>query len=157
MCHVYHIEETVVRSPSPQFHNDLLVPPSKCIALELENTPPTKKEPATNGSISCHASPASTKNENRLPIPCPLPTAFSPKVEQAIGKDDIFGIKLCLLRECADFFKGICPRPSSSEYNAMAIAVCDKYPVWQDINHKDGHYWVYYYSYTYFLVLFLLF
>ena len=79
----------------------------------------------------------------RLPKPCPMPSAFSAIVQSGIANQDITGnIKLRMLRECSMFMYGHCPNPTSVEYVEMAKALCDKYPQLQDINPKNGEYWV---------------
>ena len=73
------------------------------------------------------------KADIRLPIPCPLPAAFSPAVQVAIQQNKLTGLlKLSMLRECSTFFQGICPRPKPFEYLEMSKFLCDKYPALRD-------------------------
>ena len=69
--------------------NDDLVtePPQKKVAIEAHKT----------------SSPHALTERLRLPIPCPLPAAFSPVVELAIAQNSVDGVKLKILRECASF------------------------------------------------------
>ena len=65
----------------------------------------------------------------RLPTPCPVPCAFSPSLTRAIANKQLIGNKkLTLLREACEFYYGICPYPTSTEYEAIAKTLCDKFP-----------------------------
>ena len=79
----------------------------------------------------------------RLPVPCPLPTVYTPAVQIAIQNDSLTGLlKLSMLRQCATFFYGVCPRPRSYEYREMSKILCDNYPSLKDETHVNGEYWV---------------
>lgn len=85
----------------------------------------------------------------RLPIPCPLPAAFSPAVQVAIQQNRLTGLlKLSMLRECSSFYQGICPRPKPFEYLEMSKSLCDKYPALRDEVSFNGEYWVRWYLLT---------
>ena len=76
----------------------------------------------------------------RLPNPCPLPTHFTQATSTAIEKNQLIGLsRFRFLREAAEFYFGICPKPTSNEYTRMAQALCDKYPQLKD---KQEEYWV---------------
>ena len=80
-------------------------------------------------------------SEKRLPSPCPLPT-FTPIVQQGIENQKIKGnIKTRMLRESANHFYGLCPRPTPKEYQIMSIALCDLCPQLRD-KTKDSCNWV---------------
>ena len=49
-------------------------------------------------------------------------------------------MKLRLERQAAAYYWGLCPWPKTSEYDAMAKAMCDKYPQLKSGKHKE--YWV---------------
>ena len=103
---------------------------------EMKETPPCKRQYKDTIVEELQAM--------RLPNPCPLPTAFSPAVNLSIIQNEIIGnCKIKMMRESAAFFYGICPYPNPSEYLEMAKALCNKYPVLQDIHCTDGAYWVY--------------
>ena len=86
------------------------------------------------------ASVVMLENERRLPEPCPVPyNSFSPDVIEAIDKDQLKGIfKIRLIRQAADFYHGMCPRPNSTEYVDMAKTLCAKYPQLRDRKPLKG-------------------
>ena len=58
----------------------------------------------------------------------------------AIEKNQLIGLsRFRFLRVAAEFYFGICPKPTSNEYTRMAQALCDKYPQLKD---KQEEYWV---------------
>ena len=64
-------------------------------------------------------------DSSRLPKPCPLPSKFSKKVEEAILHGQLIGTKrLQCLRECCLFYYEMCPKPSMAEYDTMANLAC---------------------------------
>ena len=79
----------------------------------------------------------------RLPSPCPIPTVFTSDITNAIEQNRLKGLmKYRLLRQCALFYWGVCPRPTPDEYKTIAITLCLKFPQLKDKKPKDGKYWV---------------
>ena len=90
----------------------------------------------SSGSSMTVAAPKLVKSlviDMRLPNPCPLPTHFTQATSTAIEKNQLIGLsRFRFLREAAEFYFGICPKPTSNEYT-------DKYPQLKD---KQEEYWV---------------
>ena len=75
-----------------------------------EATPPALKK-------ACLETRIVTAATNSLPTPCPVPTVFSQTVMDAIKDGKVEGVhKLGLIREAVQFYYGICPTPSISDY-----------------------------------------
>lgn len=116
-------------------------PKKRPLENQCESGPPTKQRNLTENN-SPSPSLLSLKNM-RLPMPCPLPTTFSGVVMKAISDNMLkANMKTRLIRECTSFYLGLCPYPRSNEYIEMAKTICNKYPELQDINPKNGEYWV---------------
>ena len=80
-------------------------------------------------------------SEKRLPTLCPLP-AFTPIVQQGIENNKIKGnLKTRMLRESANHYYGLCPRPYPQEYRRMALSLCDLCPQLRD-STEDRYNWV---------------
>lgn len=98
----------------------------------------------SSGSSMTAAAPKLVKSlviDMRLTNPCPLPTHFTQATSTAIEKNQLIGLsRFRFLREAAEFYYGICPKPTSSEYTRMAQALCDKYPQLKDKECEE--YWV---------------
>ena len=116
-----------------------------------KNEEPAAKRPPlkSNGNSDKGCTPANTASavmqvkQLRLPVPCPVPTNFTPNVLRAIENKQLLGImKTRLLRQAASFYWGLCPRPTHDEYVAMSITLCDKYPQIRDKMPSQGEYWV---------------
>ena len=80
---------------------------------------------------------------NRLPEPCPIPTSFSRRVQQACLADDLSGLnRLAFVREAGMYYDGICPNPTPLEYTTMAKTLCNTFPQLRDKKPPNGEYWV---------------
>lgn len=80
---------------------------------------------------------------SHLPNPCPLPTTFTKKTNEACEKNQLLGTKkLAFLREASIYYYGLCPNPTSAEYITMAKTLCHKYPQLKDKISSEGQYWV---------------
>ena len=125
---------------------------SKC-PLDVDRKPIAKRQllqahgqnsissPLSNAS----SSPTVTKQVKnlRLPSPCPIPTNFTTDITSAIAEDKLRGVlKTRLLRQAAQFYWGLCPRPDHNEYIARASALCEKYLQLKDKKPIHGKYWV---------------
>lgn len=74
----------------------------------------------------------------RLPIPCPLPTSFSKRVQKSLERGILTGnVKLTFLREAFTFYFGICPEPEPHEYDMMCATLCNKFPELKDKLPED--------------------
>ena len=83
----------------------------------------------------------------RLPTPCPLPNNFDGQVKHAIKTNSIIGdVKLRLIRQAGKFYNQLCPQPTPSEYQQMAVTLCDNYRQLRDKN--SSVYWVIKYTYA---------
>jgi len=75
---------------------------------------------------------------SRLPEPCPLPIV-SERTKEIIANGIKGNNRFFLLREAVTFYEGICPKPTTNEYTAMAKTLCHKYP---ELKDKGDTYWV---------------
>lgn len=98
----------------------------------------------SSGSSMTAAAPKLVKSlviDMCLTNPCPLPTHFTQATSTAIEKNQLIGLsRFRFLREAAEFYYGICPKPTLNEYTRMAQTLCDKYPQLKDKDCED--YWV---------------
>jgi hypothetical protein len=79
----------------------------------------------------------------KLPSPCPLPTAFSQGLKEAIKNNNITGnTKLKLIREACEYYQGICPYPTVKDYDNMARTLCSKFPQLANKQVVKGSNWV---------------
>ena len=102
-----------------------------------EAAEPPAKKPRTE-EYKVLAAPTKT-----LPIPCPLPPVFSERVNTAIQQKEIHGKdKLALIREASLFYYGLCPTPSSNQYDEMAKVLCNSFEQLKNKIVVDGCYWV---------------
>ena len=115
--------------------NDVLItepPPTKKMLIDTEAGPSTIETPKVFRSCVI---------DMRLPNPCPLPTNFSSQSTAAIKNNQLMGLsKFRFLRECAEYYFGICPKPTPNEYIRMAQMLCDTFPQLKD--KDDGEHWV---------------
>ena len=115
--------------------------PNKIALPDDSQTPPARKQLTVTSSVVVQV------DNMRLPVPCPLPTTFSKICEESLQSGQLIGkLKLRMLRESAQFYYGLCPKPTPAEYNAMAKTLCDKYVQLQDKQSVNGEYWVSYYT-----------
>ena len=77
-----------------------------------------------------------------LPTPCPLPDNFDGIVRQAIRTKSVKGgIKIRLIRQAGQFYYHLCPQPTPSEYQCMAVTLCENYSQLRD--KISPAYWVF--------------
>ena len=113
-----------------------------------ESRSPSEAPAHKRSPIQLTATSPTCTSQLRLPKPCPIPKAFTSIVESSIEANAIYGsTKLRMLRECAYFWYGVCPKPTATEYTEMAKTICDKYPNLKDISPRNGEYWVGLYNY----------
>ena len=123
-----------INNDSTNYSGDFNAPSPKRMALDKED----KGKGSAKGTCQPKVVVAEVSTLS-LPVPCPLPSNFSPKVISACENGQLTGnVKFAFLREAATFYHGLCPKPTQAEYGEMAKTLCDKYSSLKDKGAIDG-------------------
>ena len=134
---IIYVEEIMSNSFASDQHDV-----SPTVLKPLDNT---QQSDSVVGIPTTKSSSANQVASKRLPVPCPVPSKFCLALEQSIQKENVSGnMKLTLIREASEFYCGICPNPTASEYQTMAKTLCDEFPSLKNKIPVNGAYWVRY-------------